>query len=275
MEKKFFLKAVIGAALFVSTVAGANAQDALARVKEAGLLKVGTETAYAPFDFIDAGTHAGLNVDLFDEIGKELGVKIEWVLLPWEGVLPGLEVGKFDIVGGPAGITKGRLARYRFTPPVAETTVALIKRKGDASIAKSEDIADKVVGGVKASAQLAELMAFNETLTNKAEVRAYPGYNEAIADLAGGRIIAVANVLPNLVFVAKQRPDTFEVVQPPFGTKSYSGYPGLKDEDHKSLMDAVDKAILKIKADGRLAKIQERWFGAAFETPDSVTDPTF
>ena len=74
----------------------AYAEDALAKAKAAGVLKVGTETEFAPFDFIDAGAHVGLNVDLFEEIGKELGVKIEWVTLPWDGVLPGLEAGKFD-----------------------------------------------------------------------------------------------------------------------------------------------------------------------------------
>lgn len=273
MNKKWFLTALVGAAFIVGATASAHAQDALARVKEAGSLKVGTETAFAPFDFIDAGEHAGLNVDLFAEIGKELGVEIEWVLLPWEGVLPGLEAGKYDLVAGPATITKARVERYRFTPPIAEATVALLKRAGDETITKPEDIAGKVVGGGKASAQLAQLKAFTETLPGTAEVREYPGNNEAYADLAAGRIVAVGNSLPNIAFVAKQRPDTFEVVQPPFGTKSYFGYPGLKDDDHKSLMDAIEAAMLKIKEDGRLAAIQDKWFGAVFDTPDLVTDP--
>jgi len=273
MQKSFFVKAVVGAAMLLAATAGAYAQDALDRVKQAGTLKVGTETAFAPFDFIDAGEHAGLNVDLYDEIGKELGVKIEWVLLPWEGVLPGLEAGKFDIVGGPATVTKQRMERYRFTPPVAEATVALLKRAGDESVQKPEDVAGKVVGGGKASAQLEQLKAFVDKLPGKADVREYPGNNEAYADLAAGRIVAVGNSLPNIAFVAKQRPETFEVVQPPFGTKAYFAYPGLKDDDHKSLMDAIEAAMLKIKGDGRLAKIQEKWFGATFDTPDLVTEP--
>ncbi|PTM93456.1 transporter substrate-binding domain-containing protein [Mycoplana dimorpha] len=273
MQKSFLVKAVVGAAMLLAATAGAYAQDALDRVKQAGTLKVGTETAFAPFDFIDAGEHAGLNVDLYDEIGKELGVKIEWVLLPWEGVLPGLEAGKFDIVGGPATVTKQRMERYRFTPPVAEATVALLKRAGDESVQKPEDVAGKVVGGGKASAQLEQLKAFVDKLPGKADVREYPGNNEAYADLAAGRIVAVGNSLPNIAFVAKQRPETFEVVQPPFGTKAYFAYPGLKDDDHKSLMDAIEAAMLKIKGDGRLAKIQEKWFGATFDTPDLVTEP--
>ena len=40
-----------------------------------------------------------------------------------------------------------------------------------------------------------------------------------------------------------------------------------------ALADAVQAAMLKIKADGRLAALQKKWFGAAFDTPDAVTDP--
>jgi len=273
MQIRTILQTAAAAAILLGSALPAQAQDALARVKDAGVLKVGTETAFAPFDFIDAGDHVGLNVDLFAEIGKEMGVEIEWVTLPWEGVLPGLEAGKFDIVAGPATITKARMERYRFTPPIAEATVAILKQAGDDSIGKPEDIAGKAAGAGKASAQLAQLQSFAESLPAPVEIKEYPGNTEAYADLAAGRIQGVANSLPNIAFVAKQRPDTFAVVLPPFGTKTYFGFPGRNDEDHASLMDAVDAAMLAIKADGRLATIQEKWFGASFDTPDSVPDP--
>ncbi len=273
MNKRGFCSAILGLALAASLSGAAYADDVLAKVKAAAVLKVGTETEFAPFDFIDAGAHVGLNVDLFAEIGKEIGVKIEWVTLPWDGVLPGLEAGKFDMVAGPATITKARLEHYRFSPPIAEASVALLKRKGDAAVTKPEDIAGKVVGAGKATSQLAQLKAYGDTLPGKVEAKEYVGFNEAYADLAAGRIVAVGNSLPNIAFVAKQRPDTFEVVLPSFGSKSYFGFIGRKDADYATLMDAVQAAMLKIKADGRLAKLQQKWFGATFDTPDAVTTP--
>lgn len=275
MTKRFLLKAIVGMALTLGGLSAAHADDALAKAKAAGELKVGTETAFAPFDFIDAGAHVGLNVDLFEEVGKEMGLKIVWIALPWEGVLPGLEAGKFDVVAGPATITKDRMARYRFLPPIAEATVALLKSAKDTTINKPEDIAGKIVGGGKASSQLAQLKAYVDTLPGKATVKEYVGNNDAYADLAAGRIVAVGNSLPNIAYVAKQRPDTFAVVLPSFGAKSYSGYLAPKDADHAALDDAVQAALLKIKADGRLATLQKKWFGASFDTPDAVPDPAF
>jgi polar amino acid transport system substrate-binding protein len=197
MNRRGLFAAAIGAALALGVAGSAYAQDTLAKVKAAGVMKVGTETEFAPFDFIDAGKHVGLNVDLFDEIGKELGVKIEWVTLPWDGVLPGLEAKKFDIVAGPATITKARMEHYVFSAPIAEATVAIMKRAGDKSINKPEDIAGKTIGGAKATAQLAQLKAFGEKLKGGVTVKEYVGFNEAYADLAAGRIVAVGNSLPS------------------------------------------------------------------------------
>lgn len=247
--------------------------DVLSDAKKAGELKVGTETEFAPFDYIDAGEHSGLNVDVFAEVGKELGIKINWVALPWDGVLPGLEASKFDMVAGPAIITKARLERYVFSSPIAEATVAIVKKKGDASVQKPEDIAGKAVGGGRASSQLAQLKSFAATLSPAPTIREYGGSNEAMADLAAGRVVGISQSLPNAAFAAKRRPDTFEVVMPPFGSKVYFGYIMRKDAASASLVEAVNAAILKMKGDGRMAALQKKWFGIEFETPNAITEP--
>jgi polar amino acid transport system substrate-binding protein len=264
-----------GAVLAVALQAGTADADVLAKVKSAGELNIGTELQFAPFDFTDNGVQKGLNSELFAEVGKELGVKIKFMDLPWESVLPGLEASKFDMVAGPVTITKARMERYRFTVPIADATVALLKKASDTSITKPQDVAGKAVGGGKASAQLAQLQEFVKTLPGTTTVREYVDNNQAYADLAAGRIVGVGNSLPNIAYVAQQRPETFAVVQPPFGAKVYFGYLARKDDDSKALMDAIDASILKMKADGRLGAIQKKWFGFAMDVPDAVGTPSF
>lgn len=265
--------AVAAAGTLAGVARARAAEDVLARVKKAGVLRVGTETYFAPFDFLKDGKATGLNYDVFAGVGEALGVKVEYVDLPWEGVLPGLESGKFDMVSGPATITKARMQRYRFSPPIAEATVALLKRANDKSIMKPADIAGKVVASGKATAQLAQLQAFAKTLKPAPTIREFPDFTTAYADMAAGRVQAVANSLPNIAYYATQQPGHFAVVLPAFGQKSYFGYIGRKDPEYASLMDAVDAAILKMRADGRLAAAQKKWFGQSFDTPEKVTDP--
>ena len=270
--RKPFLAALAGAALTLGSTVTAQA-DALEDVMDAGVLRVGTETAFAPFDYIDAGEHTGLNVDVFAEIGKEMGVDIEWITLDWTGVLPGLEAGRFDVVAGPATITSERMERYRFSSPVAEATVALLAC-ASCDIEAPEDIAGKPVGSGTGIAQLAQLQQFAETLdTPPSDIKEYVSFNESYADLAAGRIEAVANSLPNIAFVASERPEVFKVVKPAFGTPTYFGYPGRIEPEYASLMDKIDEILLAMKEDGRMAELQEKWFGTTFDMPDYVTDP--
>src|SRR3546814_12099024 len=125
------------------------------------------------------------------------------------------------MVAGPLNMTKARMERYTFTLPVADGTVALLKRAKAKDLAKSSDIAGKVVGGAKGSAQLAQLKAYAETLSPKPTVREYIDNNQAYADLAAGRIVAVGNSITNIAYVPKQRPKMFKVVQPAFGKTKY------------------------------------------------------
>lgn len=250
----------------------AHAEDQLAKVKQAGELVVGTEMQFAPFDFLENGQQAGFNKDLFAEVGKEIGVKVRFIDLPWPSVLPGLEAGKFDMVGGPLTMTKARAERYAFSLPVADATDALLKRASDTSVKASADISGKIVGAGKSSAQLEQLKTYIATLPKPPEVREYVDNNQAYADLAAGRIAAVANSLTNIAYVAKQRPDTFAVVQPAFGAKVYFAYCLRKDADSKPLLDAFNAALVKLNKDGRLAALQKKWFGTAMDVP--TTAPT-
>jgi polar amino acid transport system substrate-binding protein len=262
-------------AALVATAVSAHAEDQLAKVKKAGELVVGTEMQFAPFDFLENGQQQGFNKDFFAELSKDLGVKVRFIDLPWPSVLPGLEAGKFDIVSGPVTITKARMERYDFTLPIADGTVALLKRANDTSIKTNADVAGKAVGGGKGSAQLDQLKAYAATLPKPPEIREYVDNNQAYADLAAGRIAAVANSMTNIAYVAKQRPEAFAVVTPPFGAKVYFAYALRKDADSKPLADAFNAALVKMHDDGRLAALQKKWFGVAMDAPTTMPTPNY
>jgi polar amino acid transport system substrate-binding protein len=65
------------------------------------------------------------------------------------------------------------------------------------------------------------------------------------------------------------------VVQPPFGKKSYFAYLGRKDADADSLIAALDAAMLKMHADGRLAALQKKYLGAEMDVPKADFTPTW
>lgn len=250
----------------------AFADDTLADVKKRGELVIATEMQFAPFDMSDNGTYKGLDRDLIDAVGKALGVKVKYLDLPWTSILPGLEAKKFDLCVAPVTITKERMKRYLFTVPIADATAALLKRAKDASIKKPEDIAGKTVGGQKGTAQLAQLKAFAAKLPKPVEIKEYVDNNQSYADLAAGRIDASVNSFPNLAYAAAQRSDTFAVVTPPFGQPTYFSWVGRMSD--KTLIDAINVAIIKTESDGTMEKIQKQWLGQTMSLPKTVPEPT-
>jgi len=255
----------------LKTVRPARAEDTLAAIKSRGELTTATEMQFPPFDISDNGVYKGVDRELIDAVAKELGVKVSYLDLPWTSVLPGLEAKKFDLVIAPVTITKERMKHYAFTVPIADATAALMKRADDKSITKPEDIAGKTVGGQKGTSQLAQLKEFAAKLPKPVEVKEYVDNNQSYADLAAGRIDASVNSLPNLAYAAAQRPDSFAVVLPAFGQPTYFSWVGRLDD--QSLIDAVNKALVKLDDDGTMAKIQKEWFGQSIDLPKTVPEP--
>ncbi|GLR57061.1 transporter substrate-binding domain-containing protein [Rhizobium indigoferae] len=267
---------LVGAALAIAMAAPvAHAADLLDKIKAAKVFTVATEARFAPFEFVEDGKIVGYSADIMDEVMKELpGVELKRLDLPWQGILPGLAASRFDFVVTSVTVTPERMKAYHLSVPIADATMAVLKRKGDAEIAKPEDIAGKPVGSQAGSAQLAALEAFATELKAAGKgdvtVSTYTDFSEAYADLAAGRIHAVVNSLPNLLEAARQRPDIFEVVLPTFGPKTYFSWAGRNDADSASLNALIDAELLKLNKSGKLAELQKKWFGAPMELPEAL-----
>ena len=233
---------------------------------------MGTEARFPPFEFVKDGKIVGYSADIMVHVMKALpGVKLKRLDLPWQGILPGLAAAKFDYVVTSVTVTKERYAKYALSLPIADATMALVKRKGDDSIKAPQDIAGHAVGSQAGSAQLQALQAFAKGLAGKGkgvkEIKTYVDFNEAFADLAAGRISAVCNSLPNLLELVRTRPDKFELVLPTFGPKKYFSWAGRKDADSASLAAFIDGELAKLNKSGVLKELQVKWFGGPMDLP--------
>jgi polar amino acid transport system substrate-binding protein len=155
---------------------------------------------------------------------------------------------------------------------MGNATVAMVKKTGDDTITKPEDISGKAAGSQKGSAQLDQLKTFSTKLPKPVDVREYVNQDEALADLSAGRIQAVIKSMPLMGYAAKQRPEAFTLVMPPFGEPKYFAWVARKDDDSKTLIEAVNAAFLKMHADGRINAINEKWLGAAPELPTTMPE---
>lgn len=253
-----------------SQPAGGTSGNLLEEIKSRGKVVVGTEAAFEPFEFVQDGKIVGYGSDILAVVVKDLGVEMEQLDLPWQGILPGLDAKKFDFVATSVSITPERAQKYDFTVPIGDGTLAVLKRKGDTSIQTPEDIVGKVVGSQLGSGQLKGLQAFNEELKVKGEgvkeIKEYVGYPEAYQELANGRVDAVVNTKANLSTILKKSPDAFELVGT-FGEPMWLSWAVRKGDTE--LLEFLNQEILKLRDSGQLEEMQMKWFGFKMDIPES------
>ena len=145
-----------------------------------------------------------------------------------------------------------------------------VKAAGNGELTKPEDIKGKTVGVQQGTAQFKQLEAYGESLGG-VTVKEYGTTDEAYADLATGRLDAVAGSLPNLTYLVKSRPETFALFEPAqFGEPKYFAWVLRKEDESATLAQAINDALLKMTDDGRVKAIHDKWLGSYTELPREV-----
>ncbi len=271
-----------GALTLCASIPGwAQSNDLLARIKTNKEITIATEARYAPFEYIDNGKIVGYDADLMQYVLKSLpDVKVKQLDLPFQGLLPGLDAKRFDIVVTAVTVNKDRASHFAFTLPVADATTGVLLRANETSIKSPDDLNGKIVGSQTGSAQLQALTALDKKLKDAGgpgikQIKQYVAFDEAYADLAVGRLDAVAQSVANLGPLMKARPGVFTILPQTIGPKSYFAWVVRKDTDSAALGKLFSDGIARANRDGTMKKLQQKWFGTTMDVPsDAVPEPT-
>ena len=136
MNMKKLVAAAALALMVVGTQAGAET------------LRVGSETVYPPFEFLDSnsGKYVGFDIDLIDEVAKRAGFEPQILSMGLDGLIPALMSGSIDVAVFALTITpEERAAKVDFTKPCYESGLSIMARKDDASIKGVKDLENKVL----------------------------------------------------------------------------------------------------------------------------------
>lgn len=249
-----------------AVAAGEARAATLEEIKKRGYMIVATEDDYRPFEFIVSGKPEGYDHDLLALLRKEAPFEIRQEILPWQGILTGVASGRYDVAVSAAIINEERVKSLDFAMPMAEATVYYVKRKGDGSIRAFKDLSGKTVGVQQGSALYAllpEIEARLKQLGGKlGRVVQYSGYPEAYQDLANGRTDYVINSVVTLSTLVRERPETFELGERVSG-RAYHAWPVKKG--NKDLLAFLNAFFAKVKANGEMKRLQEKWFGRSFD----------
>ena len=244
----------IAAALQAAILAPAHAGENLAAVQAAGALKIGTEGTYAPFTYHDTdGKLVGFDVEIGEAIAKKLGVKAEFLEGKWDGLIAGLDANRYDAVINQVGITEARKQKYDFSEPYIASKAVLIVRADDDSIKGFADLKGK-----KSAQSLTS--NFGKIAEGAgAELVGTDGFDQSIQLVLTGRADATINDSLSFLDFKKHKPDANVKIAAEQENADYSGVIIRKGEPE--LLEAINKALVDIKADGTYQAISDKYFG--------------
>lgn len=224
-----------------------------------GVLKIGTDTTFKPFEYVDEkGNLAGFDVELGQEIAKELGLKVDWSQQSFRGLLPALTAGQLDMVIAFVYITEERAEAVDFSNPYLDTGGIMAVRDDDDSITKPEDLAGKKVGMKTGTAYAKLAEDLKEGKVPSVELVEFRETIEAFQALRNKQVDAVFNDEANTLFYIKENPGVAKIV----GDRMSMAEVGLAvRKGNSGLQRAVNEALEKIKADGRHEQLRIKYLG--------------
>ncbi len=263
--------AFVAAAPLVFAAGTAHAEGLVDKIKERGVIVVGTEAAFEPFEFVKDGKIVGYNKDILDYVVEGLGVKLDQLNLPFQGLLPGLLAEKFDLMATSTGINPERAAKYAYTRPIGSYQDVIVVRASEDRIAKIEDINGMVVATQLASSVQPIIEAYDKKLKDGggaglAELKLFTSFPETHVALASGQVDAIVIASSSAAVLMKNVPDTYKIVGA-LTDESYLSWV-VRPED-QDLRDYVNAKIAELQESGKLKELQMKWFGFEMATPSS------
>ena len=207
----------------------------------------------APYEFqdpADPNRIIGFEADIVAALGRILGRPTQFVQNQWDGLVPGLDSGNYDIILSGIEITPDRAAVINFSRTYYLTFEQLTVRTSDDSIRSLEDCRGRSVGTLKGSLAQRMLDARGDL-----KVLSYDGQINAYEDLSNGRLDAV--LLDHIIALYNVPPlPTLKMVGPPLGRVEYGI--GLRKSD-TALLAEINRGLGEVISSGELRRILENW----------------
>lgn len=240
------------------TASDSCSDDLLSTIKERGYITVAMEGTWAPWTYHDEDDNlVGFDVEVAKAVADELGVDVQYQEGEWDGLLAGVQSGRYDIMVNGVGYTEERAQAYTFSDPYCYNKTALIVRGDNEDIKSLEDLKGKTTCN---SANSTYQLIAEEYGANVLDVETLDGTLEMV--LAGtDRADATLNAEASFLDYMNAHPDA--------NLKIVDYYPESekvciimpKGDSSDSLKEAINLAIEKLCADGTLSELSNKYFG--------------
>jgi arginine transport system substrate-binding protein len=201
-------------------------------------------------------------VDILQAICKEMNRNCVFINQPWDSLIPGLKLGKFDVIFGSMGITEERKKSIDFTDPYYYNTGTFIAAKNAHFSLDLNSLKGKTVGVQSGTTFENYLTA---TYGKNIQINRYGSIQDALLDLQSGRVDLVLGDTPLLlVWLKNSNNSNFEMVGKPLDDPKYFGDGDgfAVNKGNSALLQTLNQGLKAIKENGVYHMIEQKYFGS-------------
>ncbi|MGI6109945.1 MAG: substrate-binding periplasmic protein [Eubacteriaceae bacterium] len=226
-----------------------------------GTLTIAVDDTYLPMEYRDDNNNlVGFDIDFGEALAEELGVKADFKTVAWDGIFTGLTSNQYDIIISSTSITPERQQNYSQSDAYISNGIVIVGRADyDSPVTTFEGLSGKTVGvQLETSADIAA-QKLKEQYGTDVTIKQFDGMLDAFSALEGKQIDYVMTDMGVAQYYVTQKPDVFVITTPTPLTNEPIGTTARKDE--AELTTKINEAIKKLKENGKMAEISNKWFG--------------
>lgn len=242
-----------------------NSGDLLAQIQQRGEIVFDTEGTWSPWTYHDEHDQlVGFDIEVAQKVAEKLGVKATFVEGEWDGLLAGVDGGRYDSMANGVEITEERAQKYDFSDPYCYIRTAIIVKSDDDSINSFEDLNGKTTANTISSTYATLAESYGAKTTGVDDL------NQTIELLLNGRVDATLNAEVTYFDYLKEHPDANIKIAALTNDASQVAFPVRKGDETATLREALNQAINELREDGTIAEISEKYFGTDLSQAPSV-----
>jgi polar amino acid transport system substrate-binding protein len=242
--------------LVMSAGCGSGETDTWAKITHSGTWQIGTDATYPPFETVDTktGEVVGFDIDLINAICAKYDGRPEFIVTPFDGIVPGLTTEKYDAIISAFTITPERATRVLFSDPYYDAGQMIAVPLTDSVTTTLEDLE-----GLRLGCQLGTTGERMAHRVPGAEIFSYENIGAAFIDMENGRLDAVVNDEPTSRIIIAER-KTAKLVGKRLSDEQYGI--AVRPSDSVLVMK-INTALIILNEDGTIASLKKKWFGGA------------
>ena len=266
------LKMLVGALISVGMIVGVtnlasadsarqslSSDSALEQIKKRGTLRIGLST-FVPWAMRDKkGDLIGFEIDVGKRVAADMGVEVEHIPTAWDGIIPALLAGKFDVIISGMSITMKRNLTVNFTHPYANTGYILVASTAMAQKKGLKTLEDYNSSDITIATRRASTGAIAAQKNfPKAKLIYFDDGTMGIQEAANGKVDATTSTPPKAAYDIEKRPGKLFVVDKALMSPTREAFAVRKGDP--DILNWFNNWIDNVKASGWLQERHAYWF---------------